>query len=149
MLLSQKCQYALRASFHLAKHYGQGPVRIADIAEAQAIPKRFLEVILTELKQGGFVISHRGNEGGYALDRDPSGLSVGELIRFVEGPIGPVGCMAGDSRENCPLRGQCVFMPMWEKVRDQVENVYDSTTLQDLVERERAQTGELALDYAI
>jgi len=149
MLLSQKCQYALRASFHLAKHYGRGPVRIADIAEAQAIPKRFLEVILGELKQGGFVVSQRGNEGGYALDRDPSGLTVGEVIRFVEGPIGPVGCMAGDSKENCPLRGKCVFMPMWEKVRDQVEDVYDTTTLQDLVQREQAQQGQLASDYAI
>jgi Rrf2 family protein len=149
MLLSQKCQYALRASFHLAKCYGQGPVRIADVAEAQAIPKRFLEIILGQLKQGGFVTSHRGNEGGYVLDRDPSGLTVGEIIRFVEGPIGPVGCMAGDSKENCPLRGRCVFMPMWEQVRDQVEEVYDGTTLQDLVEKERMQEQQFAPDYAI
>lgn len=149
MLLSQKCQYALRATFHLAKRYGQGPVKIAEIAEAQAIPKRFLEVILGQLKQGGFVVSHRGNEGGYALDRNPSGLTVGEIIRFVEGPIGPVGCMAGDSRENCPLRGNCVFMPMWEKVRHQIEDVYEHTTLQDLVEQEQKAAEQYVPDYAI
>ena len=146
-MLSQKCQYALRASFHLAKHYGLGPVRIAEIAEAQAIPKRFLEVILSQLKQGGFVVSHRGNEGGYELDRDPSGLTVGEVIRFVEGPIGPVGCMASDSKSGCPLRGACVFLPMWEKVRNRVEGVYDNTTFRDLVEKELE--GAHAVDYAI
>jgi Rrf2 family protein len=148
-VLSQKCQYALRAAFHLAKRYGQGPVKIAEIAEAQAIPKRFLEVILSQLKQGGFVLSHRGNEGGYELDRDPSGLTVGEIIRFVEGPIGPVGCMAGESRENCPLRGRCVFLPMWEKVRDQVEGVYDNTTLEDLVHKERQREEAFEVEYAI
>lgn len=148
-MLSQKCQYALRAAFHLAKRYGQGPVKIAEIAEAQAIPKRFLEVILSQLKQGGFVLSHRGNEGGYELDRDPSGLTVGEIIRFVEGPIGPVGCMAGESRENCPLRGRCVFLPMWEKVRDQVEGVYDNTTLEDLVHKERQREEAFEVEYAI
>ncbi len=146
MILSQKCQYALRASFHLAKCYGRGPVRVAEIAAAQAIPRRFLEVILGQLRQGGFVASHRGNEGGYTLGRDPSGLTVGEIIRFVEGPIGPVGCMAGDAKEGCPLRGKCVFRPMWERVRDRVEDVYDTTTLQGLVEKEQRQ---LALDYVI
>jgi Rrf2 family cysteine metabolism transcriptional repressor len=149
MLLSQKCQYALRAAFDLARHYGQGPVRIADIAEAQAIPKRFLEVILGQLKQGGFVASHRGNEGGYTLERDPNSITVGDIIRFVEGPIGPVGCMAGESKENCPLRGQCVFMPMWEKVRQQVEDVYEKTSLQDLVEKERANEWSYAPSYDI
>jgi DNA-binding IscR family transcriptional regulator len=57
--------------------------------------------------------------------------------------------MAGDSRESCPLRGKCVFMPMWEKVRDQVENVYDTTSLQDLVEKEQEQQRQFVLDYAI
>ena len=149
MLLSQKCQYALRAAFHLAKHHSQGPVKIADIAEAQAIPKRFLEVILGQLKQGGFVASHRGNEGGYTLDRDPSDLTVGEIIRFVEGPIGPVGCMAGDSQEKCPLHGKCVFMPMWVQVRDNLEDVYDNISLQDLVEQERQRSRTYQPDYAI
>ena len=149
MLLSQKCQYALRAMFHLAKHQGRGPIRIAEIADAQAIPKRFLEVILGQLKQGGFVVSQRGNEGGYTLDRDPSGLTVGDVIRFVEGPIGPVGCMAGEGNQGCPLRGQCVFLPMWERVRAQVEDVYDSTTLQDLVEKELANERLHAPSYHI
>ena len=79
MAISQKCQYALRAVFELAKHYGQGPVKIADIAKAQAIPLRFLEVILSQLRQGGFAGSRRGNEGGYLLVRSPREFATGHI----------------------------------------------------------------------
>ncbi len=84
MLVSQKCQYALRAIFELAKRTGQGPVKIAEIAEAQAIPVRFLEVILSQLKQGRFAVSQRGSEGGYQLARPPQELTVGEITRVAE-----------------------------------------------------------------
>ena len=104
-MISQKCQYALRAIFDLAKHYGQGPVKIGDVAEAQAIPPRFLEVILSQLKQGGFVESRRGAEGGYLLARAPRQLVVGEVLRFVEGPLGPIVCVTGGSGEPCPIHG--------------------------------------------
>ena len=151
MLLSQKCQYALRAVFELTRRVGQGPVKIGDIADAQAIPVRFLEVILSQLKQGGFVESRRGNEGGYFLIRSPEGLTVGEIIRFVEGPIGPVGCLADKTtdRESCPLRGDCVFLDMWDQVRQAVEGVYDSTSLQDLVNRDRSRREDYIASYCI
>ena len=90
MQLSQKCQYAIRAVFQLAKEHGGGPIKIADVAEAQAIPPRFLELILGELKQGGFTESRRGKRGGYLLARPPAQITVGDIIRFVEGPLGPV-----------------------------------------------------------
>jgi Rrf2 family protein len=142
MLISQKCQYGLRAVFELAKRYGQGPVKIGEIAEAQAIPPRFLEVILGELKQAGFVESRRGAEGGYRLIRSPERLSVEEVLRFIEGPIGPVHCVRDDADASCPLRGACVFMPMWRRVQEAMTQVYRSTTFQDLVEEElRAQEG--------
>lgn len=147
MQISQKCQYALRATFELARRYGCGPVKIADIAEAQAIPVRFLEQILSQLRQGGFVRSRRGNAGGYLLEKLPEALSVGEIIRFVEGSLGPVECMAGSS--GCPLDGSCVFLPMWEKAKEAMAAVYDSTTLQRLVEDEARRRGERALDYCI
>jgi Rrf2 family cysteine metabolism transcriptional repressor len=138
MLISQKCQYAVRAVFELGKHYGQSPVKIAAVAQAQAVPPRFLEVILAELKQAGFVESRRGAEGGYWLVRTPSGLSVEEVIRFVEGPIGPVACVLTDDEGNCPLRGECVFLSMWRKVQKATADIYRNTTFQDLLDDEDA-----------
>ena len=87
MQVSQK-KYTLRAIFELAKHKDQGPVKVADIAKVQAVPQRFLEVILSQLKQPGFVISRRGNDGGYTMVRDPAELTVGEVMDFIQGPIG-------------------------------------------------------------
>lgn len=78
MLLSQTCQYALRAVFEMAKRSGGGPIKIDAIARAQSIPPRFLAAILNQLKQGGFVESRRGADGGYRLRQAPDNLSVGE-----------------------------------------------------------------------
>jgi Rrf2 family protein len=135
-MLSQKCQYAVRAIFELAKRYGPEPVNVGEIAQAQAIPARFLEVILVQLKQGGFVESRRGNVGGYLLRRKPGELSVGEVIRFVEGPLAAVGCMSRDSEESCSLHGRCVFLPMWEKATKASSDVYDGITFESLIEQE-------------
>lgn len=148
-MLSQKCQYAVRATFELAKRYGQGPVRVWEIAQAQAIPPRFLEVILVQLKQGGFVESRRGNEGGYLLRKEPQRLTVGEVIRFVEGPQSPVSCTAGSQNEPCSLAGGCVFLPMWERARKAAEDVYNGTTFQDLVEEETRMGMPCPPSYAI
>jgi Rrf2 family protein len=149
VLVSQKCQYALRAIFELSKHEGEGPVRIADVARAQAIPPRFLEVILGQLKQGGFVRSHRGSRGGYELARPAEELTVGEVMRFVEGPLAPVACALGGSNTDCPLREDCVFLPMWEKVKLAIANVYDNTTFADLVEQEAQGSRDYVPCYAI
>lgn len=149
MLISQKCQYALRAIFELAKRSGQGTAKIAEIAEAQAIPVRFLEVILSQLKQAGFVVSQRGSKGGYLLARSPNALTVGEVMRFIQGPVGPVECVAGGSKDRCPLYGDCAFLPMWERVRQAISDVYDNTTFQDLVNQEKQKAGRHVLCYSI
>ena len=148
-MVSQKCQYALRAIFELAKRKGQGAVRIADIAEAQAIPKRFLEVILGQLKQGGFVASQRGSDGGYVLVRSASELSVGDVIRFVQGPVGPVDCLIQDPTQKCPLYGDCVFLAMWQEVADAIAEVYDRTTFQELVDKEARMHRGYVASYSI
>lgn len=149
MLLSQKCQYALRAIFELARRYGEGPVKIGDIAKAQAIPPRFLEAILSQLKQGGFATSQRGSRGGYMLAHDPNDLVVGEIIRFFEGPVGPVTCTGRGAAEHCPLRGDCVFLPMWDRVTEAVTNVYDTTTFQHLVDQHARMAGKHVASYTI
>lgn len=134
MLITQKHKYALRAIFELARHYQRGgQVKLADIAEAQAIPLRFLEVIMAELKPSGLVASKRGYYGGYTLLRRPEDVSVGEIFRFLDDAQSRDRCNACDARENCPLHGECAFMPMWNRVQDAIYNVYDQTTIQDLL----------------
>ncbi len=147
--ISQRCQYALRALFELARNYGQSPVAIADIADAQAIPPRFLELILGQLKQTGWMESYRGIHGGYLLAVEPQTLTLGEVIRFIEGPLAPVRCIAGHDGRQCPLQGQCAFAPMWEKAERAVAGVYDSTTFADLVEQDSRRRQEQAINYCI
>ena len=149
MLVSQKSQYALRAIFELSKHYGNGPVKIAGIAEAQAIPPRFLEVILSQLKQGGIVDSRRGIEGGYFLLRHPRELNVGHVLQFMQGSFSPVACVAEGPKKRCPLNGDCVFLPMWEEVRDAVNDIYDTTSFQKLLDSEMQRNENYSFNYTI
>ncbi len=143
MGVTQKCQYALRAMFELAKRQGDGGVvRAAQIAERQAIPKRFLEVILHQLRQGGMVNAQRGKEGGFFLARRADAITLGEIIRFIDGPLSPVDCQAEKTTRPCPLKGSCVFIALWEEARTALEKVYDSQSLQDLVDQERKILGQ-------
>jgi len=140
MQVSQKCQYALRAVYELAKRRGEGPATAPDIARAQAIPPKFLELILQELRQAGLIESRRGPQGGYLLTGDPRALTVGQVIRLIEGPFAPVSCIAaGDpgAPGPCPLQGRCAFLNMWERAHSAVAGVLDATTFQDLIEAER------------
>ena len=148
-MLSQKCQYAVRAIFELAKHVDGGPIRVALIAEDQAIPPRFLEVILHQLKQAGFVASRRGNEGGYLLRCRPEELTVGEIIRFVEGPTSPVACTDGPPKEGCRLHGLCVFLAMWQRADRAVSEIFDKTTFRDLLDEEERMSAAAGSSYSI
>jgi len=149
MLITQKCRYALRAILELAKREGQGLVKTADIAKAQAVPPRFLEVILGQLKQGGFVTSRRGASGGYMLARPVSDLTVGEVIRFLQGGIGPLHCFGVEDKSDCPLDGDCIFLDLWEKAAEAMGRVFDGTTFADLVKRDRQKRGEYVVSYSI
>ena len=143
MEVPQKTRYALRAIFELAKHYGRGPVKIIDIAKAQATPPRFLEVILNQLKQAGLVGSKRGNSGGYFLLHSPDTLTVGDVMRVTQGPIRLVECSDKGSSQDCPLINNCVFLPMWQKVQEAISEVYDKTTFQDFLD----DTEKMAKNY--
>jgi Rrf2 family protein len=145
MLISQKCQYGLRAIFELARRESgqREPVSVAEIARAQAIPPRFLEIILGQLKQAGYVVSRRGPQGGYLLARDPAEITVGEVIEAIQGAIGPVHCLI-DAGPECPLYGDCVFYPMWERARAALSGVFDDTTFADLVAHEKRRTATAA-----
>jgi Rrf2 family transcriptional regulator, cysteine metabolism repressor len=135
--VSQKSRYALKALLELACRFGQGPISIAEVAKAQAIPARFLEAILAQLKRGGLVASRRGNEGGYVLSRSPAEISVGEVLRVLQGPAVIIHC-ANHPIKDCPHGPDCVFAKLWETACKAVDSVYDSTSFQDLAERYRA-----------
>jgi Rrf2 family cysteine metabolism transcriptional repressor len=148
-MVSQKCQYAIRAVFELSRQYGQGPVRISEIAEAQAIPLRFLEVILNQLRRAGFVQSKRGPEGGYLLARQPDQVTVGDIVQFMEGPLVPVACMTDKSVGECMLHGNCVFIGMWKRAAKAMSGVYDQISFQDLVDDEIKMLKTASLTYSI
>lgn len=149
LILSQKCQYAVRAILELSKRYGQGPVPAAEIAGSQATPQRFLEIILNELKPTGLVDSRRGAQGGFYLTSSPDRITVGKVIRLVEGALDPVNCEADQAGRCCPLAERCALAGLWKQAREAVEAVYDSVTFQDLVDQERNLESEAALQYCI
>jgi len=137
MLITKRNQYALRAIFELAKHNGKGPQKISEIAQAQAIPVKFLEVILNQLKGSGLVESKRGFYGGYFLVRQPNKIAVGDIMRFMERNQEQSQCAALVPEINCPFKGECAFYPMWNQVKDAIYNVYDGTSIQDLIDTEK------------
>ncbi len=149
MLVPRKTRYALLAALELARRYGRGPVPNHVIAEAQSIPPKFLEAILNELSRAGIVAARRGSLGGYSLVSDPSRLSVGTVIEAVQGPIDVMGCPGPRGPERASL-GDRAFMGMWGRVGRAISEVYDSTTLRDVLEAEK-QLAEAAsaLSYAI
>ena len=135
MLVTQKKQYALRAIFELAKQQGEEPVKTSTIAEAQAIPPRFLEVIMGQLKRAGLVDSKRGFSGGYTLTQSPDQICVGDIFRVLDQEDNTEACMACTSKGNCPFLGDCVFMGLWDQAQRAMDAVYDQTTIQTLIDQ--------------
>jgi Rrf2 family transcriptional regulator, cysteine metabolism repressor len=146
--VSQKSRYALKAVLELAFRFGQGPISISQIAKAQAIPSRFLEAILAQLKRGGFVVSRRGNEGGYLLARVPGEVSVGDVLRILQGPPLATLC-ANHPQADCPHGGDCIFAKLWERACTAVDSVYDTTNFQDLADSYRTTVRSKTSTYSI
>lgn len=125
--ISVKGQYALQAIFDLTTQSSGVPVKIAEIARRQQIPQKFLELILANLKQGGFVESRRGAEGGYLLARPAETITVGEVLRYVEGARSEAG--RGGRRRS---REETPFTEMWQRVDEAVSAILDRTTFAEL-----------------
>ena len=113
---------------------GKGPLKISEIAKAQKIPVRFLEVILSQLKGSGFVASKRGFYGGYTLVRSPSQITVGDILRFMSGHDDAVDGMPGDSKNGFSLKVDIIFSSMMDQAREAVFDVFDQTTIQALLD---------------
>jgi len=134
--ISKRTQYGLKAVLNLASHYGEGPVLIASISENEGIPVRFLELILLNLKKRGLLQSKKGKGGGYELSRPPSTVTIGSLIRMMEGPLAPLPCASETAFkpcEECPDIEGCGLRIVMRQVRDAMAEVLDRTTLADLL----------------
>jgi Rrf2 family transcriptional regulator, cysteine metabolism repressor len=139
MNISVKGEYALHAVFDLALQRPGEPVKIADIARRQQIPQKFLELILAGLKQGGFVESRRGAEGGYLLAKPADSITVGQVIRFMEG-----------SRNGKPKEStRNPFAALWQSVDSAVSQVVDQTTFADLARQWREKQGNYIPNWDI
>ena len=153
MKLSQRGEYALRALLVLGMNLGPEVVRIRDIAQQQNIPRRFLEQILNDLKSAGFVQSRRGVAGGYRLQRAPDEISLADIIRHLEGPLAPVGCVSVNyyQRCSCPDEAKCAIRSVMQEVRDAIVGALQGVTVSHLCDRVRDLQGPMdnPLDYII
>jgi len=142
MKLSTKGEYAARAVLELSLNYGQRPVKIREIAERQDVPQKYLETILLTLQRAGVARSKRGARGGYYLARPPEAITVGEVIRAMDGPLAPIGCVSVTAHEFCPREGACGLKLVWREARDAVADILDNTTFADVCQRDRGAKGE-------
>ena len=137
MKLTKRGEYALRALIDLgiAQQSGQPIVRIRYLAEKQNIPVKFLEAILIDLKEAGFLESKRGKVGGYRLAKPADTISIGDVVRKIEGPLAPIGCVSQSSYErcSCPDEAHCGLRMVMLEVRNAIARVLDSHTLEQTV----------------
>ncbi len=142
------------ALIYLAREYDRGPVLIADLAERENIPKKFLELILLALKNNGILQSKKGKGGGYYLGRAAKDISIGQVIRVLDGPLAPVPCVsetAYASCQECRDEATCGIRLVMKEVRDAMAAILDGTTLSDLIERveREVKKREGIIDYTI
>jgi len=133
MKITYKCDYALKALLDLSLHYEQGVFTINDVAKRIDAPVKFLEQVLLELKNGGFVESKRGKVGGYQLGKDPAEITVGRVVRYIDGPIEPIACVE-KGYSNCSDLACCLFKGIWQKVANATSDIIDNVTFKDLVD---------------
>jgi Rrf2 family cysteine metabolism transcriptional repressor len=147
MKLSTKGRYAMRAMLDLALHYGEGPILLKDVAKREHISERYLEQIILPLKAAGLVNSTRGARGGFILAKPPSQIRLIEVMQVSEGSIAPVECVSDP--EVCSHASLCVARDIWSEMKKAMDGILESTTLQDLVERQREKEQPKARMYYI
>src|SRR3989338_9166461 len=138
MKITYKGDYALKTILDLALHYESGLVTIHDLAKRADMPIKFLEQILLDLKRGGFVEARRGKIGGYILARAPSQIRLGEAVRFIDGPIEPIGCVE-KGYSGCKDIYKCIFRNIWQRVSRATSDIIDHITFEDLVSQLKRQ----------
>lgn len=133
MKLSTKGKYGVRALFEIARNFGKGPLSIKEIAERQKISLSYLEQILHKLGKAGIIESVRGPHGGYGLARKPGDLTIGDVVRALEGPIALSHCLEPGESGSCYQAEDCVARMVWSRVGAKIEEALDSITFEQLL----------------
>lgn len=142
--VSTKGEYGVRIMVDLARHYDGRPRSLTDIAQAESLPLAYLEQLVKLLRESEppLVSSTRGAHGGYRLSRSPAEITMGEIVRVLEGPISPMICATeGEMTQICGYLEACKTRYLWTKVRDAVAHTLDTMTLADLVGASMTETG--------
>lgn len=153
-MISKKTKYGLLALLALGRKYGASPVQIVDLSEQEGIPKKFLELILLQLKNAGILASRKGKGGGYFLAKDPAVVTMGQAIRILEGPLAPIPCAsetAYQKCEECDDEGTCGIRLVMKDVRNAIAGILDHTSIKDVLTRshEAAKAAKGVIDFSI
>ena len=143
MTISTKGRYALRIMMDLASHMGE-TIKLKDIASRQEISEKYMEQIIAVLNKAGYVRSTRGAQGGYQLVRAPKEYTVGMVLRLTEGSLAPVECLT-ENAIPCEREGKCATVEIYKRIYEAVNNVIDTTTIQNLLDIE----SEKASDFYV
>ena len=135
MAFSTKGEYGVRLMVQLGRHYGAGPASLSEIANAEDMPRAYLEQLAFVLRDAGLVVSTRGAHGGYELARPPAAIPMSEVLRALEGPLAPMICATDEPGHDlaCDRTASCTVNLLWIRVRDAVAGALDGVTLADLV----------------
>lgn len=136
MKLSTKGRYGLRAMINLALYSSEEVVSIKSISERESISENYLEQIIATLKKADYVTSTRGAKGGYSLSKEAKDISVGDILRALEGDLNPVDCVAVNDEISCDEADFCVTKYVWKRISESINQVVDNISLQDLVDEQ-------------
>ena len=133
--MSTKGRYGVRAMLQLAVHYGQGPLSVKRIADRMDVSAKYLDHLMAALRMAGLIRSIRKAHGGYTLARSPKEIRLSEVIGALEGSIAPVDCV--DDAGACQQADFCAARDLWREVREAMDNVLESTTLDEMAQRQK------------
>jgi Rrf2 family protein len=145
--VSKKTDYALRALFTLVDHFGGAPIPIRELARRNDVPKRFLEQIMLQLKAQGWVQSTAGIRGGYLLAKNPSKITMGEVVRHFDGILAPIDCVSVTGYERCSQEPVCKFRRVFLDARNYVAGVMDRATLADVAKHSPVTKREVSVGF--
>lgn len=136
MRLSTRGRYGLKAMYQLAIYYGEGPISLKIVAKEQNLSENYLEQLVSVLRKDGLLNSVRGAQGGYMLAKAPIEITVGDILRILEGDIAPADCVTNEAYE-CKNEENCITKTVWIKIKNSIDNVIDSITLQDMLDEKQ------------
>ncbi|NMA85696.1 MAG: Rrf2 family transcriptional regulator [Tissierellia bacterium] len=134
MKLSTRGRYGLKAMYQLATHYGEGPIPLKQIADKENLSENYLEQLVSQLRREGLLESVRGAQGGYMLAMSPEEITVGNVLRVLEGNLAPADCIIEED-SGCENEENCITKFVWIKIKDSIDEVVDSITLQDMLDK--------------